>query len=297
MCSSRMTAGETWEQAAKTGFEIEDMAWLPRQEKATLLLATDAGLFQLALDGSPVELAVASSQKPAGYYCVVTTVDFRGDVFVAAAAQNTGGVYLSRDGSKSFNRIGLQGQDIRHLAVQRIGPNAWLWAGVTAPGNEDGTGCHRWYLNVAPKETSTAGWEEFSRSWQGGSCRSLAFDGETVFAASHRSGVLRLSARSREDSWIPSDINSGLPLREAERLVDPVDAVAVTPDRGSVVASDPRLVFAAGPQGVFRSRDGGESYETSSSRAFDKVTVPATWLFCSGEHEIEVVSEDEAERD
>jgi hypothetical protein len=47
------------------------------------------------------------------------------------------------------------------------------------------------------------------------------------------------------------------------------------------------------PDGVFRSQDETE-YVSVSTRDFDRVTLPPTWLFCSGEHEITVVTEDEA---
>jgi hypothetical protein len=66
------------------------------------------------------------------------------------------------------------------------------------------------------------------------------------------------------------------------------------------VAADPaqRLLMAGGVEGVYRSRDGGERYEPASECEFaDKVTLPPTWLFCSGQHDVTVEKEDEAERD
>jgi hypothetical protein len=46
---------------------------------------------------------------------------------------------------------------------------------------------------------------------------------------------------------------------------------------------------------VLRSGDGGETYAAASEREFaERVMLPETWLFCSGQHEVEVVSEDEA---
>jgi hypothetical protein len=62
------------------------------------------------------------------------------------------------------------------------------------------------------------------------------------------------------------------------------------------LAADPRrsIVLAAGKTGVYRSRDGGQRYGSCSQKVFtDKVTLPPNWLFCSGEHDIEVVTEDE----
>jgi hypothetical protein len=52
--------------------------------------------------------------------------------------------------------------------------------------------------------------------------------------------------------------------------------------------------MAGGVSGVFRSSDAGDHFQLCSSKIFaDKVTLPPNWLFCSGEHEIEVVGEDE----
>ena len=46
--------------------------------------------------------------------------------------------------------------------------------------------------------------------------------------------------------------------------------------------------------GVFCSQD-GLRYNYCSPKEFkDEVTLPETWLFCSGEHELEVVNADEA---
>jgi hypothetical protein len=54
------------------------------------------------------------------------------------------------------------------------------------------------------------------------------------------------------------------------------------------------MILAGGIDGVYRGAAGAASYERCSSKEFTKsVTIPDTWLFCSGEHDIEVVSEDE----
>jgi hypothetical protein len=62
------------------------------------------------------------------------------------------------------------------------------------------------------------------------------------------------------------------------------------------LAGDPRgqLLLAAGPGGVFRSRDEGKTYAAGAQQEFrDRVALPETWLFCSAEHEVEVRSENE----
>ncbi|MEM1180774.1 MAG: baseplate J/gp47 family protein [Acidobacteriota bacterium] len=279
--------GESWRPAAEIGFEVEGMAWLPGRTTPTLMLASDDGLFQLSLERHGPELAEVAVQADGdseGFYSVATLVDVHGNVLVAVASQRKGGVYLSRQGGRpqSFQFLGLRGEDIRYLAMQEEGPNAWLWAAVAAAGNQQGQGCYRWYLS----ELNPEGWRAFDKGWTAGSCHSLAFQGARVLAGSHRAGVMRLDSSAEKPAWQPSSAaTSGLPPRDRGRLV-PVFSVACDP------AGD--WVFAGGPEGVFRSAD-AERYEPLSKQEFDKVTLPETWLFCSGQHEIEVVTEDEAQ--
>jgi len=50
-------------------------------------------------------------------------------------------------------------------------------------------------------------------------------------------------------------------------------------------------VLAGGDKGVFASTD-GEQYSSRSQTEFtETVSLPSTWLFVSGTHEISVVSE------
>jgi hypothetical protein len=286
--------GETWEQKAETAFSVEDLAWLSREGTPILLLATEVGLYELAMrpDTSPVQVVLLSGdQEPRGFYAVTVSFDLRGGTSVAVAAQSKGGVFLSTESGKagSFRPIGLKDEDVRVLAVQPEGPRSHLWAGTFAPtAGDPGTGCAS--LELLPSGTPPEGWLRFSRGWTGGSCRALAFQGARVLAASHRAGVLTLPARRAEAAWEAPPIECGLPLREANNLFHPVVAVAV--DRTGTIT------MAAGQLGVFRKRDGQARYESCSRKIFtDKVTLPPTWLFCSGDHDIQVVSEDEADRD
>jgi hypothetical protein len=53
---------------------------------------------------------------------------------------------------------------------------------------------------------------------------------------------------------------------------------------------DETLLLAAGPDGVHRSVNGGVGWRTCSARVVDDVvTAHESWLFCSGEHRVEVV--------
>lgn len=281
--------GESWEGApTATAFEINDVDWTLREGVAVLLMATDAGLYEYALTAgsSPVQVLVDPQDPALGLYAVAVAREVRGQVSVAVAAQQTKGCYLSHEGGKrnTFRQIGLQGEDIRVLAVQYDNVRTFLWAGAYAAGPDDpGKGCFR--RELLGSQDPPEGWQPFGTGWEGGSCRGLTFLGTEVLAASHRMGVLRLDPDARPAQWGAPDVRCGLPLRDPGRF-QPV----------MTVAARPGWVMAGTEEGVFRSQEGSEQYESASAVEFaDKVTLPPTWLFCSGAHEIEVVSEDEAE--
>ena len=289
--------GEAWEPKGTTAFSVQDTAWILRGTVPVLLLATDAGLYELPMQSgaTPAQIFVRDGDQQRGYYAVTSFTDIRtGVLTVAAAAQAAGGVFLSSEGGKSntFRDIGLKGEDVRVLEVQREGLRAFLWTGAAAPSPaEEGSGCHSWELLGA--QNPPEGWLSFNKNWKGGSCKSLAFQGSAIIAGTHHSGVLRLSARRDDATWEPSELGCGLPLREADRLFHPVDTVAVDPQS--------RYILAGGRMGVYRStgpvdKDKSSSYENCSRSVFlDKVSLPSTWLFCSGDHGITAVTEDEAE--
>lgn len=282
--------GETW-QARRLGFVANDLAWAQRDGLPILLLATGKGLYELSTraGATPVQVLVVASQPELGFFSVTAATDVFGALNVAVAAEGTDGVHLSTDGGKgeTFRPIGLQGEDVRVLAIQSDGPRLFLWSGVAAAGDA-GKGCFSWELrgSADPPE----GWRGRHEGWQGGSCHALAFDGSRVLAGSHSAGLLRLDAAKGDAAWQGSTIDSGLPLRDAGRF-QPLRAVATDP-------AGQRVLAGADEGGVVRSHDGGGCFETVSSHEFlDKVTLPETWLPCSGEHAIEVVSEDEATGD
>jgi Baseplate J-like protein len=281
--------GETWRTAAETAFTVEDMAWMTREGVPVLLLATDLGLYELAVatGASPLQVLVDPSNQQLGFYAITTGRGVRGAVNVAVAARGAGGIFLSKESGKprTFTNIGLHGQDVRVLEVRQDGPHSYLWAGAYAAGNEPGKGCFSWQLRA--ESDPPEGWVGYARNWKGGSCRALAFQGSRVLAGTFSAGVLVLDTSEREPRWIAPEIESRLPTRDVGRF-HPVEALAANP-QGT-------LAMAGGPEGIYRSTDGGVRYEPSSRREFtDKVALPETWLFCSWQHEITVVGEDEAE--
>jgi hypothetical protein len=281
--------GETWRALAQTAFAISDLAWTSRGGAPLLMLATDEGLYELSLqpEASPVQVLVDATRPTLGFYAVAASVGIRGTFFVAVAGRGATGVFLSSRGGRpnTFTHIGLKDENVRVLEVQLDGVRTFLWAGVTVAGNEPGRGCYKWELRGAePPERMIA----MAKGWDGGSCHSLAFKGSYVFAATHFKGVLWLDLSKGDDAaWHQPVLGCGLPIRDVERIFHPVEAVAADPDQ--------RFVLAGGPLGIYRSGDDGTNYEHCSSKEFrDRVTVPNTWLFCSGDHSVEVVTEDAA---
>jgi hypothetical protein len=237
-------------------------------------------------DASPVQVYVRPDDQQIGYYAVAASMS-KGIVSVAVAARNKGGIFLSSDGGagNTFRNIGQAGEDVRVLAVQYEGFRSFLWAGLAAPVLGDpGKGCFSWELLGA--QDPPEGWQTFDKNWIGGSCVELAFQGAKILAATFDAGVLWLEKRGDQESWNAPDVGCGLPQASREHPFERVNALAADP-KGTIILS-------GGKSGVYRSRDGGQRYSSGSRKIFDdKVTLPPNWLFCSGEHEIEVVAEDE----
>ena len=283
--------GETWEAGLQTTFLVEGLAWLERGGVPLLLLATAKGLYEMTLEAGavPHQVMVDAAQPELGFYAVAVSADVWGGTSVAVAARGDGGVYLSSDGGQpnTFKAIGLRDELVRVLAVHHVGAQRYLWAGVAAVGSAPGKGCFRWLLTGA--EENPEGWRAYHAGWEAGGCRALAFHGRQVYAGSLRLGVLRLDSGASAPAWETPDINCQLPLRDRQSL-QPIDALAADA-RG-------QWLLAAGAKGIYRSSDRGERYQHCSGGEFtEAVTLPPTWLFCSGEHRLEVVSEDEKQPD
>jgi hypothetical protein len=278
-------SGEAWRRVAEVAAaRVRDVAWVGRDGEQELLLATDHGLYELGLgpDATPVPVLVDPADPSRPLHAVAAT-SVRGISCVAVAARDGAGVFLSRRAGRAetFQPIGLGGQDVRVLRVQREGPRAFLWAGLMVGHFADpGPGCRSWELGA---EDPVEGWAGHGEGWTGGSCTGLAFAGGAILAASHHGGVLRLDSREDQRRWRAPDVNFGLPLRDAGRF-DRLDTVAAGPDG--------RFVMAGGGRGLALTTDAGATY-TSCRRVLttEDVTVPPTWLLCSGAHEIEVVKE------
>jgi hypothetical protein len=252
-----------------------------------MLLATDVGLYELSLDAgaSLLQIFVRSGDEAVGYHTVAAARNTRGAYYVAVAARESGGTFLSAEGGRgnTFNNIGLAGDDVRLLEVQRDGSRLFLWAGVAAASAGDpGKGCR--VIELVAGQEPAANWDVYNKNWQGGSCVNLVFAQGSIYAGTYDGGVLKLGGRTDGAAWEPSDVRCGLPLSTKQHPFERIDALGTDP-AGS-------LLMAGGVSGVFRSRDGADHFESCSRGVFtDKVSLPPNWLFCSGDHDIEVVSE------
>ncbi|MET7946969.1 putative baseplate assembly protein [Micromonospora sp. NPDC005324] len=288
--------GETWSLLTDLDSRISDLAWLDRDGAGSLLVATDTGLYEVSLlpGAVPLQILVDPSDADRGFYAVRTFVSERGAPGVAVAAQASFGVYLSTSGGRpgSFSHVGLANVDNRVLAVQYDGPATLLWSGAGEPDpKKPGQGCHRTRLFE-----SDVKWQSMQAGWVGGTCRDLAFAGQQAVTATQSGGVLRLDTLAAQPQWQSVSVNCGLPLRDRTRFV-PVDAIAVSgPTAGGAAAGGTgaaeRLILASGERGVHRSADAVTWTPSANQATADVVTVPDTWLLCSGEHDIEVVRQD-----
>ena len=278
--------GESWRLLARTAFAVAGTAWLTRGALPVLLLATAAGLFELPLmpGSAPTPVAVDEVVAAHGCYAVVVADDGHGGRVIVVAARRQGGVWISTSGG-SFEESGLRGQDVRSLTVQVDGPRRFLWAGTAAPGDHEGRGCL--WRELRGGDRGEERWQSAARAWSGGSVRCLASDGTRIFAGTHRAGVLVYDTSAREPEWRAAlRAASGLPIRRDEREgLLPVDSVAVTP--GGV------QVLAGGGEGVWKSLDGMHWLVAAGRQAIDRLTIPETWLFCSGIHDVQVVSDED----
>jgi hypothetical protein len=281
--------GETWsDPIASFNSEVSDAAWIERDGKPLLLLATAEGLRQLVPDAGtgPAPVIVDKTLDTRGFYAVTASVSASGVIAVAVAARADGGVYLSSQGgvSETFQPIGLKNKDVRMLAVQSTAARTFLWATIGAEAGEQGEGAYRLELR-ASGANDPDGFQPFNIGWQGGSCECLAFADALVVAGSNRAGVLTMDASATKPAWTPVKLDAGLPIRDTERLLEVVDTIAA-----ATVPGKPPIILSGGVRGVHRSLDGGATYTLASSSTFtDHVPLPARWLYCAGTHQISLI--------
>lgn len=280
--------GSTWPPEPVLGFSwstednpqvVRDVCWVPAAH-GDLLVATDRGLYRVGLDeATPRPWIVDPSAPDKGCWTAAVSPTGDGRVEVAVAMQSRGGVWLiGPDLEGQFRNIGLDDVDVRRLLVERRNIRSFLWAPTFAVGDDIGTGCHR--AELRGRDDLPTEWSHLGAGWNGGICHDLAFLGDRVLAASEFNGVLTLDQGHAEEeaTWQPPSVQtSGLPLLENRRF---------QPVRSIDAASDVALVGTG--RSVFRTRDGAAYSDAARRRVNDLVTLPASWLFASGTHEVTV---------
>jgi hypothetical protein len=291
---------ESLERRERFDFRVHDLAWTLRGGEPVALLATARGLYEMVLapGRTPVQIVVDPTRQDQGFAHVEVAQGRMGKTIVAVAASTATGIWLSEEGgaASSFFRVAdVGGSPVASMAVQYRGPRVFLWVGIGALADE-GAGAARLELREGAVESE--GWTQYSTNWEGGSCNGLAVSstGE-VLAATHHSGVLIIDPSREEPKWrVPNKKTCNLPERVQDPRfpLEPVSALGLereadarpheSEDRG-------QHVFAGTPEGVFRTVKGRypTAFAQLSVKEFsDEVTLPATWLFQSGEHEVEI---------
>jgi hypothetical protein len=277
------TCGQSWDLDEARLDGVEDIAWTLRGGPPGLLLAGVQGLHEWIVGKAPLEVGMGAVPTP--LFAVAVARHARGEVTVAVAAQDKGGVAVSRQGGRggTFERIGLMGEEVRLLqSQQRDDGRVFLWAGIWSIGDQIGKGFYRCEL-LGP-ERKPEPWQAIN-NWEGASALCLAFLDNIALAGSYEGGVLWTDTRSDALAWTRPDLRCGLPLRDKPRLFAPVRGLAVSPRRP--------LILAGGPAGLVVGQT-PESYAPVAGReTVDEVTLAPNWLFCAGPHALEVRGEDE----
>lgn len=280
--------GEHWVHVATVSGAVHALAWVELRNDPQLLLASDDGLYEVAPDeGATPDLKVVDpAATTTGSYAVASFVDYRGRQGVVVTQQASGGVWVARvDGELgSFVQARTAGEDVRTVAVQYDGPVTWLWA-ARAGADASATGCVRLRiddLTDLDPARSAPSWVAVDAGWTGGECWDVAFGGTSAYAATQGGGVLSLDLSDSAATWHRWPVDSGLPRRDSPPPpFEPVQTVAT--DRSGTV------VLAGGAQGVFRLDPASQRWRLAASAVVpDTVTLPDTWLFCSGAHQIDV---------
>jgi hypothetical protein len=130
-----------------------------------------------------------------------------------------------------------------------------------------------------------AGWTSMSTGWRGGSCDGVDFAESMIVAASNRAGVLALEGTGPDAAWRAPAIDCGLPINIERNALVPVTSVAASG------TADTLLVLGGTQAGLFASTDAQRYRQIGTTRFTEQVPLPPNWLYCSGEHGLEVVRE------
>lgn len=304
-------AGETWTVAEQLQNEpVYGLAWLARGVgRPVLFIATRRALRRLEIgagggSNNLQELTADGGGGDSGFFAVAAARHPADVSLVAIAARELSGVLVSHRGGapRSFELIpGSAGKDVRSLAFHSDGDRMFLWAGMAAAAGAEGDGLMRVEARTAGLDPG--GWQRFDTGWRGGSCEAFDVTDGLVAAATNRGGVLTLDLARQDARWSASPLDSGLPINNERSALLPVTAVAtaIATTTAATTATTPGApaptIVAGTGSGLYVGQD-GVRFETAGSKTFtDAVPLPKNWLYCSGEHVLDVVTDAEARGD
>lgn len=282
--------GEGWAALERIEFAVNGLAITRHDNRHWILLASDKGLLRTGRDGErgvlPVPLAREAGAGAEGCYDVAADSNLSGMRFAAVALQKKAGIWLSSaaGAAESFRLLpGSQGRDIRRLRFQRSGGQLWLWAGLRAEDGQPGEGLMR--IAIREDGLDPAGWQAVKAGWRGGSCLDFDLRGGGIAAGTRDGGVLVIDDIAADPVWRAPTLSSGLPIDDSRERLLPVGAVAF--GQGGT-----QPLIAGGPRGLFAGEVTGLGFSPAGGRVFsDQVRLPPRWLFCAGEHRIEVFTD------
>ena len=282
--------GETWKLTQVMDFQIWDVAWILRDRDPAILMACDKGLYERTVgtaDGIALQIVISGLDLSAGFWTVAVNANESGQpTEVAVAAHGSKGVWISEEGGvnrtyRSISEKVAKGRDMRVLAWESAGGQSYLWGGSYAFGAAPGDGVFRW-------DGPVADWTQLREGWLdgAGSCYSITVCGPTILAATFGQGVFWLDRSDpAHPVWSGGGRQTGLPQQKPgmnpPAPMDPVSCVSAS----SVGA----VALAGTDSGILRTIDSGVSFQNVSCAEFrTSVPLPATHLFCSGDHQINV---------
>lgn len=292
-------SGDSWEQAERLqGEEIHDIAWIARDGRPILLLATRVALRRLDIGSGHGSEMLARLQpgtgepERTGFYALASIRHPSGVLLTAVASRSRGGVLISNDGSLpgTYTMLpGLADNDVRVLRFQRDGDRVQLLAGLSASAGAEGGGIMR--IEARADGPDPTGWISFGKGWTGGSCEAIDTVAGLVVAGTNRGGVLVLDPPRADTTWRRPPIDCGLPITPARNTLLPVTAVL------AAATDDPGGLLAGTEQGLFTSEDTLRFNPTGRANFTDRVPLPPYQLYCSGDHRVTVRRNHDAEED
>lgn len=259
-------------------FKVSDLSWVTECNCTNLYISSYNGVFKLNIEKGLIEEVLISKNASSGFYEIHTYPEKGETEYIVLISRLSNGVYVSNcdDNFKSFKEVGFVGKDIRTLTIEECDSRAFLWFGQSAVAETEGTGCFKIELS---RVMSAKQIYRFDRGWIGGSCRSLSIYDGFIWAATHRSGLLRLDLNNLDNSWEHSLIDSNLPKRDTERIFTPINSINSNKNNS--------VLMVATENGLYRSNN-NSFYRCSEKVKYKHVSAPINYIFKTSNHDIRI---------